>query len=426
MSRWMVLCEESERELMRRLVADRDKTAVIEPALGQDALREAVAAAGPGELGVAIGPVGAGVSELNLAAAVVRDGNARQVVMASRGVTGSLRSRASRAGVDEVVELSDLAADEARALPPAARSLPVAPPPPKPLPLVDVDALVSDLDEPRVGAETREAPFVVFCSGRGGVGKTTLVTCCATIAASWGLRVCLLDLDLSCGNAYAHFGLPRGADLDARDQGQEAPLAHACVAAAPGVSLAGPCSRPEAAELVAPRVGRLMDEAAREFDLVLVDTSTTFTDAVAQASQRADRLVLVADARAGSVASTARMSGLAVRLGVARTRIARLENRANPRERQELSAGRAEVGLEVARIYRVFEGGRDVEGLLHAGHVAELCEEGGPFAESVAAFLAQILAELGRLPSCEEARRAYERPSAGRRPALFGLRREAR
>ena len=159
--------------------------------------------------------------------------------------------------------------------------------------------------------------------------------------------------------------------------------------------------------------------------MLLVDTSATFTDAVAQAAQAADRLLLVSDGRPGSLSALARSSGLAVRLGVARTRIARVENRASPRARASLTAGRAEVGLEAARVYRVLEGGAEVAELLAAGQATELVGSGIAFAESVATVLAQLLAELGRLPSCNEAERAAQGPATRRWPAIFGHAREA-
>ena len=436
MSEWAVLCGGPDTVLVRRLVESLDDAPSVSWATSQDDLRGMVRDSAEGELGVVVGPTGDGVSEINLAAAIVRDGRARDVSIARRGAAGSFRSRAARAGVDHVFDLAEFetsAAREASSGGFGGNGVPTglwATEQTVPSDLPNLDVLLGGLEEPPCVADegASRAPVLVLGSGRGGVGKTTIATCAAVIAAIWGLRPCLLDLDLSCGNAYAHLGLSQVPDLGFLDgeAGVPASLGRVCAVSSQGVSVVGPCSLPETSELVFPFVGGLIEAAAREFDLVVVDTSTTFSDAVAQACQCADRLVLVADAHEGTVVSVARASGLAVRLGVARTRIARLENRASPRTRLDLSAGRAEVGLETARVFRVYDGGRDVRELMQAGRVGELCEEGGLFTESMASFLAQLLAELGCLPDCEEARRAYGWVDGRRRPSLFGLRREAR
>ena len=106
------------------------------------------------------------------------------------------------------------------------------------------------------------------------------------------------------------------------------------------------------------------------------------------------------------------MSGLAIRLGVARTRIARIENRADPRDKVNHALGRAEVGLRGSAGLSRPDGGREVSDLMAAGQAHDLAEPGYPFADSVASTLAQLLAELGRLPECEEARRASEGESS--------------
>lgn len=403
MSEWVAYCSADYRELVRRAVGLLDPEGSLTVARSADALRRVSLASEPGEVGIVVGPVDEGVSDVNLAAAIADDGNVRCVVLACESTTGSLRSRAARAGIDRVMDLSEMGAEKRDR------------------------AVASEIAQP-VQREGSDAPVLVFCSGRGGVGKTTVASSSAVIAARWGLRTCLIDFDLSCGNAYSGFGLPRGSDLAVLSGGAPAPevLARSVLSAAPGVSLMGPCDRPEMAEAVAPHAGEVLEWAEREFDLVVVDASTTFTDSVAQAVQHADRLVLVSDGRAGSVSSLARMSGLAVRLGVARARIARLQNRADPRARAEVAEARSEVGLEAARVYRVVDGGGEVEELLSSGRVGELCEPGYPYADSVASMLAQLLAELGRLPDLEEARRAYEAPRARRKWGLLGPRREAR
>ncbi len=436
MSEWAVLCSEADLDRMGGIVANMDESPLVYWTDNQDELRERVISSRPGELGVVIGAAGEGVSDINLAAAVVADGRARFVAIAKRAVTGSFRSRAARAGVDLVVDFEEVEGEPGRAPAPGGRPMEAEVPAHEPLPaaygascaagLHGLPELVLDLEEPSEEVSSARAPVLVFCSGRGGVGKTVLATCAAVIASRWGVRTCLLDLDLSCGNAYAMLGLREGADLSSYGESGAAPVAQICQTSASGVSVLGPCALPEAAELVFPHVSSVIERASREFELVVVDTSPTFTDAVAQAAQRADRLVIITDSREGSISSAARTSGLAVRLGVARTRIARIENRASPRLKPDLSVGRAEVGLETARVYRVFEGGRGVGELLGEGRAEELCEPGVAFADSLSSAVAKLLAELGRLPDCDEARSAYEQTDGGRRVSLFGLRREAR
>ena len=91
-----------------------------------------------------------------------------------------------------------------------------------------------------------------------------------------------------------------------------------------------------------------------------------------------------------------------------------------------LALGRAEVGLETARVFRALEGGYETEDLLASGRALDLAESGSPFSDSVATALAQILEELGSLPEEERARRAVRGVAARRRLGLFGMRREAR
>lgn len=417
MGDWLAVCEKSDRRAVRSVVRAVDREGSVEFAGTADAARRMVLESAPGELGVVVGELAGGVSYMNLAAAVAQDGNARCVVVARRGVGGSVRSRAERAGVDLVVDLDEVVLGEPGAAD-GDGGRPSAPPLPSG-PARSVPALVGDVSE--------RAPVIAFCSGRGGVGKTSVVAMAAACAASWGMRVCALDLDLSCGNLHGCFGLGCVdlARVAALSDGAAGLRERLCLAPDSGVQVLGPCELPEAAELVSPLVGGLISDLSREFDLVLVDTSTGFTDSVAQAVQLADRLVLVCDGRPGSTSSLARTAGLAVRLGVARTRMVRLENRVSPRARREEAGRPADDELGAARPQRVFDGGGEVPDVLGAGQVGELVGSASPFAESVAALVAQLLSELGRLPEDEEAERALS-GGAPRRLPLFGGRWGAR
>lgn len=375
----------------------------------------------PGTVWALVGCLSCGVSDVNAAAAIAADGCARSVSIVRRDASGSLRSRAARAGIDLVIDPSELGPASApkvmcEELPEVAvlsEGLPRTPP--------TVGHVI-----PAPPTVKGRAPVIVFCSGRGGVGKTALAAATCVAASSWGMRVCALDLDLSCGNLYSCFGVPGAFDLTRLCEGEGTIRPETIgVAACERVRVAGPCERPELADIVMPRTSEIIASCASAFDLVVVDTSTTFTEASAQAAQLADRLLIVSGSGQGATASLARASGLAVRLGVARTRIARLENFADPRGRGASRLACAEVGLEAARQFAVVDGGEEVRELLCAGQAAQLLELGVPFAGSAATMLAQVLAELGQLPECDAARRALDAGGTHKR-SFFGRKREAR
>ena len=420
MSDWLAVCDGRDRQAVGAAVRHIDAAGSLEFAATADAARRTVFESAPGELGVIVGELGDGVSDVNLAAAVAQDGNARCVVLARRDVTGSLRSRAARAGVDLVVRLDTTPPPgAARAAGDDGGRRPADPLSPSPLPS-SVRHLGDDLSQ--------RSPVIVFCSGRGGVGKTSVVAMASACAASWGMRVCALDLDLSCGNLYSCFGLAGGVDLVrlvGPPEGVEGLRERLGVCSDSGVQVLGPCELPETAELVSPLAGELITFLVHEYDLVLVDTPSCFTDAVAQAAQLADRLVLVCDGRPGSTASLARTGGLAVRLGVARTRMVRLENRVSPRARHDGHHLSADEGLDAVGSQCVLDGGDEVPDLLGAGRAVELAGSFSPFAESIAALMARMLSELGRLPDHEDAARAAA-SGEPRRRGLFGSRWGAR
>lgn len=418
--RWLACADERWRDDVTLVARSIEPSSTCEFADDAEAFREEARAGGRSFLGALVGGRDSGVTDVNLAAAIVADGGVARVVLVRRDASGSLRSRALRAGVDLVVDPGEVAAVVTR----GEEGADGGPPPFASAPAVPEGGAASG---PR-GDGRHRAPILTFCSGRGGVGKTTLVATAAAVAASWGMSVGVLDLDLSCGNLFSSFGLARGCDLarlGATGLASLNDIGAIGVTACEGVTLWGPCDLPEMAETAMPLTTELVRAVARIADVVLVDTSTTFTDAVAQAAQKSDRLILVSDGSRGSSAALARMGGLAVRLGVARTRIARVENRVNPRARLDLSVGRAEVGLEAARVLRASEGGDELSDYLASGEVDELVRVGSEFTDSVGTLVAQLLSELGRLPERPEAERALARATARRRFGLFKAKRGA-
>lgn len=254
------------------------------------------------------------------------------------------------------------------------------------------------------------APLISFVSGRGGMGKTALCACMASLAAHMGFRVALLDFDLACGNLSLCFGDRQVSDLarlldnnfagaaDTSCVSDEA-LAKVGFCISDNLCLWGPVERAEMQELVSPYLGQLMNYVRRTFDIVFVDTSTTFTDAVAQAVQASARVMIVHDDLPDALHGLAKTSALAVRLGVARGRIARIENFSNPHSRVDLDFGRNEVGLEGAESYKVLDGGMNVHELMATGHVLELVDSKNNFVRSTQALLTELVHDLSLTPA---------------------------
>ena len=457
---WMGLCAEGRQHELMRALKTVDTTARLVFVADAEELRARFLRSA-GQMGAIVGMVDEGVSAVNVAAAIVRDAMAAQVVLVVRDHEELRRCHAESAGVDSVVVMADLAEsfgdldepelveDELPTMVAGAQgrrgdvSLVVPSITSEGARRVTGESAGTRAEDP--GGKTRSAPVgassvrtsprvdspkcpvIVLVSGRGGVGKTALAAVMAHAAASWGMSVALCDLDLSCGNLYHAFGLRGAVDLAGPLEngwpGRKEVLALGADAG-PGIRLWGSCARPEMAEAVTPHVGDLLACLAESHDLLLVDTSTTFTDAVAQAAQACDRLVLVVDGLPGSDVAQARLGALAVRLGVARTRVVRLANRAGRRGREAPAVNHAEVGLETARSLRVTDGGSDVTACLAEGKVEDLFALGSRFAESASTALAQLLAELGKLPEHPDAKRSLSRLAEKPRWS-FGRKREA-
>lgn len=329
----------------------------------------------PMHYSVVVGEGLKGPDVVNVAAAFVQDASATEVVIVVKNAPGSLRSRAKRAGIVHVLTFDEIKSVTAKKAPDKKASTPV----------------------------------LAFVSGRGGTGKTTLCALAGHIASRWGMRVALVDFDLAFGNLAWLCGLEQAGDLSGCVEGKQfdaQALKNCCAHVAQGFDVYGPCRAPEFAELVQPFAAQIIAALSHEYDLVLVDTTNNWNDAVASVVQAADRVVIVSDERPGAIPALARCASLAVRLGVARTRIIRILNGCDERERDAAFVSRAAAGLECAREIHVFDGGEDALELLGCGRSLDLIELENPLATSVSSGLAQILRELGCLPETESAQLA--------------------
>ena len=201
---------------------------------------------------------------------------------------------------------------------------------------------------------SRRAPVICAVSGSGGCGKSTIIATMAHTASLLGLRAAVLDLDLMFGNLYDLLGADSLRDMAALIEPSaagalvEPDVVAASMRVAPGVTLWGPVAAPEQAELMARPVELLLDILRRESDVVFVDTSVFWGDAVAAAVAASDRCLVVGDAAVSSATSASRVIELAGRVGVPRTRMSAVFNRFGARGADEDVAMRFEIACALS------------------------------------------------------------------------------
>lgn len=265
-----------------------------------------------------------------------------------------------------------------------------------PVPAPSAPALSADASIP-----SRRAPVVCAVSGSGGCGKSTIVATMAHAASLLGLRAALLDLDLMFGNLYDLLGVDAPHDMatliepSAAGALAEPDIVAASMRVAPGVTLWGPVAAPEKAELMARPVELLLDVLRRESDVVFVDTSVFWGDAVAAAVAASNRCLVVGDAAVSSATSASRVIELASRVGVPRTRMSAVFNRFGARGADEDVAMRFEIACALSSKIRIADGGQDLAALMAFGRADEAVGQTSAFATSVREATREMLVELG-------------------------------
>ena len=265
-----------------------------------------------------------------------------------------------------------------------------------PVPAPSAPALSADASIP-----SRRAPVVCAVSGSGGCGKSTIVATMAHAASLLGLRAAVLDLDLMFGNLYDLLGVDAPHDMamliepSAAGALAEPDIVATSMRVAPGVTLWGPVAAPEKAELMARPVELLLDVLRRESDVVFVDTSVFWGDAVAAAVAASDRCLVVSDAAVSSATSASRVIELASRVGVPRTRMSAVFNRFGARGADEDVAMRFEIACALSSKIRIADGGQDLAALMAFGRADEAVGQTSAFATSVREATREMLVELG-------------------------------
>ncbi len=254
-------------------------------------------------------------------------------VVLVRDVVGTaVLTEALGAGVRSVVAAADVdglvvAVDRARAL--AQRSTGVAPAP-----------VVTGPDD--------KGLVVTLFSVKGGVGKSVVATNLAAALADQGRRVCLVDLDVTCGDVAILLGLTPAHTLSdlSRLAGEIDPSGVGSLLTAHSERLSVLAAPIHLGERVPVEpIGDVLRTLSGMFDMVVVDTGGTFDDHALQALDHCDLLLLVGTPDIPSLKSLKLATGTLDLLDLPRDRWRLVLNRTDPKAGLATSEMETTLGL---------------------------------------------------------------------------------
>lgn len=149
--------------------------------------------------------------------------------------------------------------------------------------------MTNELEAPRV-------PFVLVTGGKGGVGKTTVAANLGIELGREGHRVLLVDLDFGLANLDLMLGVTAGPTIeDVLDGGAEV---DDCLVEGPGGVHLLPASNGsermgDVSSERLERVAAVVQEASREFDVVVADSAAGVGPGVLRFASAADRVFVV-------------------------------------------------------------------------------------------------------------------------------------
>src|SRR5829696_554055 len=241
----------------------------------------------------------------------------------------------------------------------------------------------------------RRARLITVFSPKGGTGKTVVSThLSAAIAKHHKARTLLADLDLQFGDAAIMLGLEPEQTLHELATGagtldSEKLRGYLTRHGASGLDVLAAPLRPEDGELVSDdTIERLLEVAAPQYDVIVVDTSPSFHGPMLSALDRSDILLFVCTPEVPTLKN--------VRLGIETLRLLSF-----PEERMRLVLNRSDAGAGLRRpdveaalgmqVSYELPSAPDVPAAVNRGIPMTLAAVQSPFARAVLAMSASLL-----------------------------------
>lgn len=359
------------------------------------AAEEMLSGNGEGPIALILSPAVKDQDALALADHVARTAPATPIVVVRDRPPDGFLPLAMRAGIRDVVDLTQGSNELREAL---ARA-------------VAWSEKVRGAGETPTARPTRRGRVHAFFSSKGGTGKSFLAANLAVaLAARHGHPVALADLDVQVGDTLAYFGKEaKGTLADLLALGED-PELQAVLSAGTKVDshVVGYSSPPEpAAEpLPAQAVGRLVRTLRSTYADTVVDTPAGYGDHVLAVMDVADDILLVAGLDVVSVRHMAVAVHTLSSLGVPRERFRVVLNRAD--SKVGLTPQDVEKATKV-RVDALIPSSRLVPASLNQGVPVVSSEPRSPVAKSVVDLAASLAQDQGRSAPKEPKRRLLRR-----------------
>lgn len=354
------------------------------------------------------------VAPINLAAALKRDRRDRRVCMLSAQESGSLRSRASAAGIDAsftrqaFVERYALCKQIAMS---ASASAPVQPAFGGPaLAGPAGGSAVAPACAPAKGAQPafaqpayggaqpqaqQQAPaqgnsrgfLLPVVSGSGGAGKSAVALLAAYAAQRMGKSTLLLDFDLQFGDMAELAGVQHPLRIDEAIANPERLTGLQPQGNVPAL-LAAPLHI-DAAEAVVAQAPALLETLRGRFDVIVANTGGAWAEQHAVLLERSSKALFLIDQRMSSVYACKRALDLCARCGIAVNPLLFVLNGCG--KGAPLSSMDVSCALKGAHVHELADGGADVEDMLAAHGIEELFDARNELVASIEQLLAEVI-----------------------------------
>ena len=238
--------------------------------------------------------------------------------------------------------------------------------------------------------KTDKTAFVVsVVGGNGGVGKSTVASCAATMLQARGLKTLLIDVDLQFGDMGFLLGKEDAFDI-ADLMAQPERLAQLEPKDGLPALICSP-RKLEQSELIMNRIAELIEYLKAFFDAIVVNTGAFWSESHVQVIEVSDKVLFMLDQRPSSVRSCSHALELCARCGIATQQFQYVLNFCS--RHALLTSLDVSCALQGVHVEELKDGGKEVGELLGAGLPLELLESKNVFIDSLGKLMGQILPE---------------------------------